>query len=375
MFCNRMFVDKKLRSNDTYQSKMKDQEGQPKAPHNIQYELARKKKDEFFNANRSLKVGAIDMLTSTLPMDRPSLFQPEEDDIVVSLENALLPPFLYDIFLTAVHQQEKQTDLLLITSGVDRKNAVDIVTRRYESLFDNYKDIFRETDVDSEHVILGRCIEKYMFEETNLFEYIFIECDQDRRTNEDISARLRSFSFLEPHHLGLPDNITENEMWSRSLRLMRGINTSRTLFGKIAVMQEALKSLFHTGLFPLEEMCTDLFLSAIIFMLSRANPKHLHSNVNFIMKYGMDTSLYQHCLINETGFLFTNLQCGYMFWKDLDFSDMNQVFQHLESDKQRQIRAKMNMWRHYRSESLAETDIGNKIVSWEYVNFESKKDT
>jgi hypothetical protein len=297
-------------------------------------------------------------------------------DPLVALEQELLPHEDYSTFLSHVEKYEKVSDLLPITSSCDQIRAVQILTERYKTMMSRHRNVFNTGDAEKDARILGHCVEKYLFEATNLYEHVLIESKSDRRTNEEVFARLQAFnSILKPQHLGLPDEMEQDEIWNESVKLMRGINHFRTLFGKLGCMQASMKGIFQMKCFRREDLCTDLFLSAVIFLLARANPRNLHSNVNFVSKYGLESELYAHCQINETGFMFTNFQCAYMFWKDLNLREMDQMFQELGNDRKKEVNNNLQVWRHARRPSLAnsvdlDSGLGKCIISnyWNYMS-------
>lgn len=206
-----MFIEKKMNTLANEGKKMKkhdDDDDDDNDSINLKKRL--KKQNNLELAHYEMKnINIIDRLTSTLPpvsslftkqikfFNNNSFLGEESADPLVLLEQNLLPAEKYNTFLRAI-ELDGLPNLHLITSSSDKSRSVQILVNCYQALLKKYRHLFNE-DKENDEIILGRCIEKYLFEETNFYEYVFIESEADRRINEDLFARLQAFSSFLDH--------------------------------------------------------------------------------------------------------------------------------------------------------------------------------
>ena len=73
-------------------------------------------------------------------------------------------------------------------------------------------------------------------------------------------------------------------------------------------------------LFPSEDHGADSFLPILIYLVLKANPPNLHSNVQFIYNYRDPSKM-----VSESGYHFTNLQSAVYFWENADYSSFSGI--------------------------------------------------
>lgn len=143
---------------------------------------------------------------------------------------------------------------------------------------------------------------------------------EDLRQDNVLATRLSSFRKLRPEHLDIPTNIFYDPSCNLAVEELKKMNNYKTPRDKMICISNCCKIIFNvlTRVNPKEAPSADSFLPVLIFLVMRANPPHLHSNLKYIMEYRNPEKM-----ISEAGYFLTNLQSTIMFWSTVDHTSLS----------------------------------------------------
>jgi len=145
----------------------------------------------------------------------------------------------------------------------------------------------------------------------------------DEEEDLEIQAKIRSLNWVTAGHLDCPFKETKPEVRDviyTAINDILELDGSRCPQDKLASVVTCSKAVFavlQAG--GTEQASADDFLPALIYILLKANPPRIWSNINFITRFSNESRLRS----GEEGYYFTNLCCSLEFIKNLSANSLN----------------------------------------------------
>nr|XP_020458175.1 rab5 GDP/GTP exchange factor-like [Monopterus albus]XP_020458176.1 rab5 GDP/GTP exchange factor-like [Monopterus albus]XP_020458178.1 rab5 GDP/GTP exchange factor-like [Monopterus albus]XP_020458179.1 rab5 GDP/GTP exchange factor-like [Monopterus albus] len=208
----------------------------------------------------------------------------------------------------------------------------DLVQDFYQSFAGHFSS-FSEAQVAQimEHV------EKLIM--TRLHKWVFCHdsCD-DEQKDLVLQKRIRSLNWVTPQMLcvPIPGNkklAVTSDPFLPAITAIIEMDAKRAPQDKLACVFKCSQHVFE-GLSASnsEPANADDFLSGLIYVVLKANPPRLHSNMQYVIRFGLPHSL----MAGESGYYFTNLSCAVAFIEKLDGRALNLSPEEFESYMLRQ---------------------------------------
>ncbi|XP_067083869.1 rab5 GDP/GTP exchange factor-like isoform X2 [Osmerus mordax] len=194
----------------------------------------------------------------------------------------------------------------------------DLVQDFYQSIAEYFHGL-SETQVSQmmEH------IEKLIM--TRLHKWVFCHdsCD-DEQKDLALQRRIRSFNWITPQMLRVPfpDHKAEitRDPFLPAITAIIEMDAKRAPQDKLSCVSKCSQNIFQAlSSSNSEPANADDFLSGLIYVVLKANPPRLHSNMQYVIRFGLPHSL----MAGESGYYFTNLSCAVAFIEKLDGSALN----------------------------------------------------
>ncbi|XP_041643949.1 rab5 GDP/GTP exchange factor-like isoform X2 [Cheilinus undulatus] len=194
----------------------------------------------------------------------------------------------------------------------------DLVQDFYQS-FAEFFSTFPEAQVTQimEHV------EKLIM--TRLHKWVFCHdsCD-DEQKDLLLQRRIRSLNWVTPQMLSVPfpDKQTSvtGDPFLPAITAIIEMDAKRAPQDKLACVSKCSQHVFEAlSSSNSEPANADDFLSGLIYVVLKANPPRLHSNMQYVIRFGLPHSL----MAGESGYYFTNLSCAVAFIEKLDGPALN----------------------------------------------------
>ncbi|XP_028270035.1 rab5 GDP/GTP exchange factor-like [Parambassis ranga] len=194
----------------------------------------------------------------------------------------------------------------------------DHVQDFYQS-FAEYFSSFPEAQVTQimEHV------EKLIM--TRLHKWVFCHdsCD-DEQKDLALQRRIRSLNWVTPQMLSVPypdEKISvTGDPFLPAITAIIEMDAKRAPQDKLACVSKCSQHVFEAlSVSNSEPANADDFLSGLIYVMLKANPPRLHSNMQYVIRFGLPHSL----MAGESGYYFTNLSCAVAFIERLDGPALN----------------------------------------------------
>lgn len=133
------------------------------------------------------------------------------------------------------------------------------------------------------------------------------------RNDADLHKKTLELDWLEPEHLDIPRG--EVSMWQASMSALQRIDICMSPVEKlgclVAFISKTVNLLF---LYSFKEVVSaDNSLPVIIYLLVKAQPQRIHSNINFISKFR-----HQRRLLADAGFCLSQIQSAIAFIEQAD---------------------------------------------------------
>ncbi|XP_072243952.1 rab5 GDP/GTP exchange factor-like [Leuresthes tenuis] len=194
----------------------------------------------------------------------------------------------------------------------------DLVQDFYQSFAEYFKS-FPEAQVTQimEHV------EKLIM--TRLHKWVFCHdsCD-DEQKDLALQRRIRSLNWVTPQMLSVPfpdeKTLVTGDPFLPAITAIIEMDAKRAPQDKLTCVSKCSQHVFE-GLSTSnsEPANADDFLSGLVYVVLKANPPRLHSNMQYMIRFGLPHSL----MAGESGYYFTNLSCAVAFIEKLDGPALN----------------------------------------------------
>ena len=162
-------------------------------------------------------------------------------------------------------------------------------------------------------------VEKYIM--TKLYKVVFCPASTDDESRDLLNQkRIRSFNWITPQHLDAAIDVASDkvhQLMDEAQQDLAEINTKRAPQDKLACVVRCCKNIYkiiHLSTPAGGVVSADDFLPCLIYIVLKANPTMLHSNVQYISRFCNPNKL----VMGEAGYYFTNLCCALSFIEKLD---------------------------------------------------------
>ncbi|XP_076843338.1 rab5 GDP/GTP exchange factor-like [Brachyhypopomus gauderio] len=193
----------------------------------------------------------------------------------------------------------------------------DMVQDFYQSIADHFSSL-----PDEQVTQMMEHIEKLIM--TNLHKWVFCHdsCD-DEQKDLTLQRRIKSLNWVTPQMLHVPFPKGGSDISDPYLPAITAIiemDAKRAPQDKLSCVSRCSQNVFQAlALSNNHPANADDFLSALVYVVLRANPPRLHSNLNYVIRFGLPQSL----MAGESGYYFTNLSCTVAFIEKLDGPALN----------------------------------------------------
>ncbi|KAK6306383.1 hypothetical protein J4Q44_G00233080 [Coregonus suidteri] len=160
---------------------------------------------------------------------------------------------------------------------------------------------------------------------TRLHKWVFCHdsCD-DEVKDLALQRRIRSLNWVTPHMLRVPfpDERAEvvSDPFLPAITAIIEMDAKRAPQDKLTCICKCSQNVFQAlSTSNSEPANADDFLSGLIYVVLKANPPRLHSNMQYVIRFGLPHSL----MAGESGYYFTNLCCAVAFIEKLDGPALN----------------------------------------------------
>lgn len=160
---------------------------------------------------------------------------------------------------------------------------------------------------------------------TRLHKWVFCHdsCD-DEQKDLLLQRRIRSLNWVTPEMLDVPfpDSKTgvTGDPFLPAITAIIEVDAKRAPQDKLSCVSKCCHHIFEAlAVSNSEPANADDFLSALVYVLLKANPPRLHSNTQYVIRFGLPHSL----MAGESGYFFTNLSCAVAFIEKVDGPSLN----------------------------------------------------
>ncbi|KAL3880641.1 hypothetical protein ACJMK2_032865, partial [Sinanodonta woodiana] len=214
------------------------------------------------------------------------------------------------------------------TGWLEMANHVQNFYERMSYRLSNDKS-YKGVSAELSEFLMDRA-EKYMLVKI----YFCIFCPpstDDLQKDQTIFKKMKNLHWIEPRHLDVPINEQEPQVCSlldQAIAEIMKINTVKAPQDKLSIFLQ-----FHKSIVEMVQVSesrlpnTDDLVSLLVYVLLKANPPYLKSNVQYIIRFANPTRLG----IGESAYCFTNMVCAVIFIESMTVTSLSLTTQ--EYDK------------------------------------------
>ncbi|XP_041956702.1 rab5 GDP/GTP exchange factor-like [Alosa sapidissima] len=177
---------------------------------------------------------------------------------------------------------------------------------------------------------------------TRLHKWVFChDSSDDEQRDLALQRRIKSLNWVTPQMLRVPfpdEGPDVSDPYLHAITAIIEMDAKRAPQDKLTCVSRCSQNVFQVlASSSSKPACADDFLSALIYVVLSANPPRLHSNMQYIIRFGLPHSIRS----GETGYYFTNLSCSVAFIEKLDAAALNlspEEFQHFMQGRQQHAR-------------------------------------
>ncbi|KAL3268512.1 hypothetical protein HHI36_007623 [Cryptolaemus montrouzieri] len=220
-----------------------------------------------------------------------------------------------------------QVFVKIIQKDIDMNKPIEDVTENAQKYYNHFNSrlnnapVFKDLPSEVKDQLLD-FFEKYVM--TMLYSFLFCPpTTNDEEKDLIIQERIRKLSWVNAHHLDCcisETSIEVRDLVYTAITDLLGMDSMKAPLDKLTCVVKCCRSvvevLQHCQGGPVS---ADEFLPALIFVVLKANPARLKSNILYITRFCNDARLMQ----GEAGYYFTNLCCAVSFIENLTAESLN----------------------------------------------------
>jgi hypothetical protein len=216
----------------------------------------------------------------------------------------------------------------LIYQAYHSNASIDRISEIIQNGYVRFKDFMETKDLtfyDVPAEVKEQALE--FFEKcimTHHYKYLFSpQNTDDEEKDQAIHKRIRQLSWINAKHLVCSIDEVNAEVrdfvYSSIMELV-AMDSFATPHEKLECIVACCRNIFTL----LKQTCggpasADEFLPALIFVVLKANPVRLHSNINYINRFSNASNI----MSGESGYYFTNLCCAINFIENLTYESVS----------------------------------------------------
>ncbi|XP_063812057.1 rab5 GDP/GTP exchange factor isoform X2 [Pseudophryne corroboree] len=224
----------------------------------------------------------------------------------------------------AGHDVYKQCKVFLEAMHHKKESNIDEVSEFTQDFYQNTADklqMYWKVPPNKVEDAMDQ-IEKFIM--TRLYKHVFCpETTDDEKKDLTVQKRIRALHWVTLQMLCVPVNedIPEvSDMVVKAITDIIEMDSKRIPRDKLACITGCSKQIFNAiRITKNEPASADDFLPTLIYIVLKANPPRLQSNIQYITRFCNPSRL----MTGEDGYYFTNLCCAIAFIEKLDAQSLN----------------------------------------------------